>query len=108
MVKAILKNIGIQTIVTAESGKAALDKLRHSNFDLIICDWNMPEMNGIELLKTVRAEWRLDNLPFLMLTAEAYKENISEAMRAGVTDYVVKPFTAETLAKKVVAILVKS
>lgn len=101
LVRSILKGVGYGTVVQAESGASALALLKTQVVDLIICDWNMPNGNGLELLQALRAKDATKNLPFLMLTAEAYRENVKAAAEAGVTDYVVKPFTAETLVNKV-------
>lgn len=101
MVRAILRGIGFTHVVTAENGEIALRALEQHAFHLVICDWNMPTMSGIELLRAVRAMPRYKTLPFLMLTAEAYRENVLEATKAGVTDYVAKPFTAEVLGSKI-------
>lgn len=73
--------------------------------DLIVCDWNMPHATGLDLLKRVRADWRFKRVPFLMLTAEAYRETVDAAMAAGVSDYVIKPFTAQTLGEKVLRLI---
>ncbi len=100
IVKNVLKQIGFSDITEAENGQEALTKLRGGDFGLVVSDWNMPVMQGIELLRTVRADEELKNLPFLMVTAEAQKENIIEAVQAGVSNYVVKPFTAEALQAK--------
>jgi two-component system, chemotaxis family, chemotaxis protein CheY len=100
ILKNILRQIGFSNISEAEDGKDALTMLKKKKFDLILCDWNMPEMPGIELLKQVRADDGLKNTPFVMITAEAKKENILAAVQAGVNNYVVKPFTAETISEK--------
>lgn len=100
MVVAILKQVGFSNIATAEDGRQALMMLRETNFSLVICDWNMPRMTGIELLREVRQERNYTKVPFLLLTAEAYKENVMEALDAGVTDYITKPFTTQTLLAK--------
>ncbi|HEC67850.1 MAG TPA: response regulator [Candidatus Desulfofervidus auxilii] len=100
IIKGLLKQIGFQNIEEADDGSTALEKLKIREFDLIICDWNMPKVPGIEVLKAVRNDPRLKDLPFLMVTAEAKKDYIIEAVKAGVTQYIVKPFTAETLRKK--------
>jgi two-component system chemotaxis response regulator CheY len=100
IVKNILKQIGFTNIVEAEDGKSALKMLQNDKFDLIMCDWNMPEMPGIELLGKVRADEQLKGIPFVMVTAEAQKENILEAVKAGVNSYIVKPFTAEIVDQK--------
>ena len=84
----------------AENGQDALAKLKTGEFGLVVSDWNMPIMQGIELLRAIRADEHLKTLPFLMVTAEAQKENLIEAVQAGVSNYVVKPFTAEVLQSK--------
>jgi two-component system chemotaxis response regulator CheY len=105
MVCSILRSVGFSQIETAENGQNALSKLRDRHFDAVVCDWNMPTMTGIEFLRAVRQEEDYKYTPFLMLTAEAYKENIVEAMQAGVSDYVVKPFTASILEEKLVRLV---
>ncbi len=100
ILKNVLKQIGFSNLVEAENGQDALNKLKVGDIGLIVSDWNMPVMPGIELLRTVRADAELKHLPFLMVTAEAQKENIIEAVQAGVSNYVVKPFTAEALQGK--------
>lgn len=100
ILKNILKQIGFKNIREAENGKAALKELKSEKFDLVLCDWNMPEMPGIELLNQVRSDVQLKDIPFVMVTAEAKKENILEAVKAGVSSYIVKPFTAETVSEK--------
>jgi two-component system chemotaxis response regulator CheY len=100
ILKNVLKQIGFSNLVEAENGQDALNKLKVGDIGLIVSDWNMPVMQGIELLRTVRADAELKHLPFLMVTAEAQKENIIEAVQAGVSNYVVKPFTAEALQGK--------
>ena len=107
MVRSILKQAGYDTLYMAESGHEALEIMRDKKVDLVVCDWNMPGMSGLEVLRTIRSDRSLKRLPFVMLTAEAYKENIVEALRSGVTEYVVKPFTAQTLTEKVAAALAK-
>ena len=100
ILKNVLKQIGFSNLVEAENGQDALNKLKVGDIGLIVSDWNMPVMQGIELLRTVRADAELKHLPFLMVTAEDQKENIIEAVQAGVSNYVVKPFTAEALQGK--------
>jgi len=104
LIRNILKQIGFANMIEAENGKAALKVLKKENIDLVLCDWNMPEMPGIDLLKAVRSDDELKDIPFVMVTAEAQKDNIVVAVKAGVTNYVVKPFTAETLIEKLNAI----
>ena len=103
MIRSILKQHGFQNIVVAEDGKKAMERLRVDAIALVICDWNMPMMSGIEVLRAVRGDTRLKDLPFLMLTAEAYRENVKEAAEVGVTDYISKPFTAQVLIEKIVS-----
>ncbi|MCD6296697.1 MAG: chemotaxis response regulator CheY [Deltaproteobacteria bacterium] len=100
ILKNILRQIGFTNISEADDGKSALNMLKKQKFDLVLCDWNMPEMPGIELLKKVRADDGLKDMPFVMVTAEAQKDNIIQAVQAGVSNYVVKPFTAETISEK--------
>jgi two-component system chemotaxis response regulator CheY len=100
IVRNLLKELGFTNVDEAEDGVAALQKLRGGSFDFIVSDWNMPNMTGIELLRTVRADPALKHLPMLMVTAEAKKENIVEAAQAGASGYIVKPFTAATLDEK--------
>lgn len=107
IVKNVLKQIGYENIVEAEHGQDALNKLKGGGFGLVVSDWNMPVMSGIDLLRAVRADGHLKTLPFLMVTAEAQKDNIIEAVQAGVSNYVVKPFTAEALQEKLNKIFAK-
>lgn len=100
ILKNILRQIGFSNIAEAGDGKSALRELKKDKFDLILCDWNMPEMSGLELLTTIRSDDELKNIHFIMVTAEAQKDNIIEAVKAGVSNYIVKPFTAETMAEK--------
>ncbi len=101
IIKNILKQIGFTDIDEAENGQVALSKINDNNYDLVVSDWNMPEMTGIELLKAVRTNEAIKDTPFLMVTAEAKKENVVEAVKAGVNNYIVKPFTAEVLQEKI-------
>ncbi len=100
IVRNLLKELGINNVDEAEDGNIALQKLKGGGFDFVISDWNMPNMNGLELLKAIRADESLKHLPVLMITAEAKKENIIEAATAGASGYIVKPFTAITLSEK--------
>jgi two-component system, chemotaxis family, chemotaxis protein CheY len=100
IVRKILRDLDFQNIIEAEDGTAAVDVLKTNKVDLIVSDWNMPKMTGLELLKHVRSDDRTKDLPFLMVTAEAQKENIVEAVKARVSNYIVKPFTAATLEEK--------
>ncbi len=101
IVKNILSQLGFKNFIEADDGSTAWDILQKEPVDFIISDWNMPKMTGIELLKKVRAEDQFKDLPFLMVTAEAQKENIVEAVKARVSNYIVKPFTPETLSEKI-------
>jgi len=100
IVKNLLKQIGFQNIEEAEDGQHAFAKLKTEKYQFVISDWNMPNMTGIELLKSVRSDPELKDLPFLMVTAEAEKEKVVEAIKAGVNNYVIKPFTADRLKEK--------
>ncbi|MGV7229009.1 MAG: chemotaxis response regulator CheY [Nitrospirales bacterium] len=108
IVKNLLKEIGFSDMVEAENGQDALSKLKVGDIGLIVSDWNMPVMQGIELLREVRADVELKHIPFLMVTAEGQKESIIEAVQAGVSNYVVKPFTPEALKGKLEKILAKA
>jgi two-component system chemotaxis response regulator CheY len=100
IVRQALKQVGFESIDEAEDGKQALAMLQQGTYQLIISDWNMPNMMGIDLLRAVRADTRLRSIPFLMLTAESQKENVLEAAKAGVSNYIVKPFTQDQLEEK--------
>ena len=101
IVKTLMRQNGFTNFTEAEDGAQALKILNdQGNFEMIVSDWNMPKMTGLELLKAVRADPKLKHLPFLMVTAEAEKENIIEAVKSGVSNYVVKPFTGQTLKEK--------
>jgi two-component system chemotaxis response regulator CheY len=105
ILKNILKQLGFKNLVEADDGTTAWEVLENQEIDLIISDWNMPKMTGLELLKKVRADSRYVKKPFLMVTAEAQKQNVIEAVQAGVSNYVVKPFTAEAISDKLEKIL---
>ena len=107
IVKNILRQIGHTNILEAENGQMALDILRREKVDFIVSDWNMPQMPGIELLKAVRSQEEWKDLPFLMVTAEGQKENVLEAVKFKVSNYIVKPFTPETFIEKINKILEK-
>jgi two-component system chemotaxis response regulator CheY len=101
IVKTLLKQNGFNNFTEAEDGDLGYRTLQeHGDFELIVSDWNMPNMTGLEFLKTVRADPKFKHLPFLMVTAEAEKENIIEAVKAGVSNYIVKPFTGQALKDK--------
>jgi two-component system chemotaxis response regulator CheY len=100
IVRNLLKELGYTNVDEAEDGVVGLQKLKGSNFEFVVTDWNMPNMTGIDLLRAIRADASLKHLPVLMITAEAKKENIIEAAKAGASGYIVKPFTAATLEEK--------
>ncbi len=105
ILKNILKQLGFKNLLEADDGTTALEVLERNEVDLVISDWNMPKMTGLELLKSVRASEKYAKVPFLMVTAEAQKQNVIEAVQAGVSNYVVKPFTAEGISAKLERIL---
>jgi two-component system chemotaxis response regulator CheY len=107
IVRNLLKELGYSNVDEAEDGAMALSKLKNEQFDFVISDWNMPVMNGLDMLKSIRADAALAKLPVLMVTAEAKKENIIAAAQAGANGYVVKPFTAATLDEKLAKIFEK-
>ncbi|MDP6625066.1 MAG: response regulator [Nitrospinota bacterium] len=100
IVTNLLRQVGFKNIQDADDGATALVKLKAEKFDFIISDWNMPKMSGLELLKAVRGDADMKATPFMMVTAEALKENIVAAIQAGASDYIVKPFNAATLEGK--------
>lgn len=101
IVKNLLNDLGFTNTAEADDGTTALIELRKNRYDLVITDWNMPGMPGIDLLKTIRADAALSKTPVLMVTAEAKREQIIEAAQAGVNGYIIKPFTAATLEDKI-------
>ena len=101
IVKNILTQLGYKNLVEADDGTTALEVLKSEKIDMIISDWNMPKMTGLDLLKTVRADANMADLPFIMVTAEAQQDNIILAVKAKVSQYIVKPFTADTLSEKI-------
>jgi two-component system chemotaxis response regulator CheY len=105
IIKNLLHDLGYSNVTEADDGNTALPLLQQGSFDFLITDWNMPGMPGLELLKAVRADARLKQMPVLMLTAESKREQIVEAAQAGVNGYVIKPFTAVTLKEKIDKIL---
>jgi two-component system chemotaxis response regulator CheY len=107
IIRNILRQLGYNNIIEADDGASALATLQTEPIDFIVSDWNMPNMTGLELLKAIRADAKLKEIPVLMVTAEALKENVVEAVKAGVNGYIVKPFTAETLKEKIDAIFEK-
>ncbi len=100
ILKNIFKKLGYTQLVEADSGATALEQLKKQKIDMIISDWNMPKMSGLEFLKIIRSSQEYKEIPFIMVTAEAQKKNVIEAVRAGVSDYIVKPFTEEQITKK--------
>jgi two-component system, chemotaxis family, chemotaxis protein CheY len=104
IVKNILKQLGFANVEEAENGQEALQKLRAERFDFVVSDWNMPVMTGIDMLRAIRADAQLKDIPVLMVTAEAQQANLVEAIQAGVSNYIVKPFTAETMQEKLLKI----
>jgi two-component system chemotaxis response regulator CheY len=101
IIRTILNQLGYQNIEEAENGKQALAKLKSEKFDFVVTDWNMPEMDGLTLVQEIRKDPELKHLPVLMVTAEAKKENVLLALKAGVNNYIVKPFTPEVLKEKI-------
>ncbi|OPZ21869.1 MAG: Chemotaxis protein CheY [candidate division BRC1 bacterium ADurb.BinA364] len=101
IIKNILRQIGFANIEEADDGRAAVSVLERMKIDFVITDWNMPNMSGLELIQAIRASDKWKEIPILMVTAEAQKENIIDAAKAGVTNYIVKPFTVETMQEKI-------
>lgn len=100
IVKGVLKQLGFLNIIEAEDGNAALEELRKEKIGLIVSDWNMPNMSGLDLLKAVRGDEKFKSIPFIMVTAEGQKDNVIEAVKSGVSNYIIKPFTPETFNEK--------
>lgn len=100
IVRSLLRELGIKNVREAEDGEAAFENLKLQKADLVVSDWTMPKMTGIELLRAIRQDSTLKDTPVLMVTAESKKENIMEAVQAGVTNYIVKPFNSKTLEEK--------
>ncbi len=105
IIRNLLKQLGFENVDEAEDGSAALAKMRSKQYGLVISDWNMEPMTGFELLKEVRADDRLKATPFIMVTAESKTENVVAAKKAGVNNYIVKPFNAATLKGKMASVL---
>lgn len=105
IVRNLLKQLGFENVDEATDGGMALQKLRDRAYGMVISDWNMEPMTGLQLLKEVRADAKLKALPFLMITAESKPENVIEAKKAGVNNYIVKPFNADTLKTKLSSVL---
>ena len=105
IIRNLLKQIEFNNVEEATDGADALSKLRTGNYGLVISDWNMAPMTGLQLLQEVRADVRLKHMPFIMVTAESKTENVVAAKQAGVSNYIVKPFNAETLKGKIEMVL---
>lgn len=105
IIRNLLKQLGFDHVEEAAHGGEAITKLRERSFGLIISDWNMEPVSGLDLLKQVRGEDKLKNIPFIMVTAESKPENVIAAKQAGVSNYIVKPFNAETLKAKMTAVI---
>jgi two-component system chemotaxis response regulator CheY len=105
IIRNLLKQLGFNNVDDANDGSTALDKLRDRQYGLVISDWNMQPMTGLQLLKEVRADGQLKGMPFIMVTAESKTENVVAAKEAGVNNYIVKPFNAETLKKKMSSVI---
>lgn len=105
IIRNLLKQLEFDNVEEASDGQEALSKLRAGSFGLVISDWNMAPMTGLDLLKEVRADSRLKATPFIMITAESKTENVIAAKQAGVSNYIVKPFNAETLREKIAKVL---
>ncbi len=104
ILRNLLGNIGLSDVEEAADGGEAFAKIQSSKYDLIICDWNMEPVTGLELLRRVRGDSAHAKLPFIMVTAESKTENVIEAKKAGVNNYIVKPFNAQTLQNKIAAV----
>ena len=100
IVRSLLKELGFTNVEEAEDGQEALGKLKGGDFEFVVSDWNMPNLDGLEMLKQIRADEAMKALPVLMVTAEAKREQIIEAAQNGVNGYIIKPFTAQTLEEK--------
>jgi len=101
IIRNILKQLEFTNVEEADDGDVAFEKLKEADYDLLITDWNMPNMSGLDLLKEIRANEKLEDLKILLVSAEAEKENIIQAVQAGANEYVVKPFTADVLGQKI-------
>ena len=105
IVRNLLKQLGFDNVEDAADGAEALEKMRHAQYGLVISDWNMEPMTGYELLKEVRKDAKLKATPFIMVTAESKTENVVAAKKAGVNNYIVKPFNAATLKTKMTSVI---
>lgn len=105
IIRNLLKQLGFNNVDEASDGSEALTKLRGKDYGLIISDWNMEPMTGLQLLREVRSDEKLKDLPFIMITAESKTENVIQAKQTGVSNYIVKPFNAATLKQKLVSVI---
>lgn len=105
IIRNLLKQIGFENVEEATDGTMAIEKLKEKAYGLVISDWNMEPMSGFDLLKHVRADEKYKTIPFILITAESKAENVAAAVKAGVSNYIVKPFNAETLKSKLSAVL---
>lgn len=101
----LLRQLGFTNVVEAADGQLGLEKVRDDNIDLVVSDWNMPNMSGMEFLRALRTDEKYKTLPFIMVTAEGKKENVIAAVQAGVSNYIVKPFNAATLKEKLTKVI---
>jgi two-component system chemotaxis response regulator CheY len=108
IIKNCLKGLGFENITEADDGQNAWDKMQTADFKFIVSDWNMPNMMGVDLLRTVRASEKHKEIPFMMVTAETQKDNLLEATKAGASNFIIKPFTADILQTKMEAIFKKT
>ena len=99
VIKKILKGIGLKNVMEAENGMEAWEFINKQNFDLVICDWHMPKMKGLDLLEKIRLSEKYADLPFIMVSAEGKKDSILQATKKGVTNYITKPFSADDLER---------
>jgi two-component system chemotaxis response regulator CheY len=104
IIRNLLRQLGFENVDDASDGSTAIEKMRDKRYGLVISDWNMEPMSGIELLQRVRDEEKLSETPFIMVTAESRTENVIAAKKAGVSNYIVKPFNAQTLKTKIEAV----
>ena len=107
ILKNVFSQIGLTNIIEADDGTTAIDVLKENKVDLIVSDWTMPKMSGLDLLKTVRSNEDTKNTPFLMVTASSQRDDLLKAIQAGVSNYIIKPFTADTVKEKLMLIFNK-
>ena len=105
LLRRTLKKLGYLNVVLAEDGKAALDELKRKSFDLIISDWHMPNMDGLDLFKELNRNPKFRDIPFLLITAEKEREKVIEAVKAGIKEYIVKPVKPESLGDKIKSVV---